>query len=250
VKQAIHAFLRSEWLSNIKYGDRTLQRYDLLEDLDWATSRYAYGTTGSILIWHIATIVCDAQWLSKPTAAGGTSRARPVAGGRGSYSILCLPRSSKRQSCPADDGHEVATTLSSYCAYLLFQAPELATDEVFQASLIMDLLHRKIKEYIQGCRTMEDMFKKLSEFKPDCEKSADEEVILADGIKLSHQIQEKMEDEGLLWTVLAEMWVELLLTVTPSDDVTGHVKRLATGGELITHLWALLTHGGVIEKPQ
>jgi hypothetical protein len=144
----------------------------------------------------------------------------------------------------------VATTLSSYCAYLLFQAPELATDEVFQASLIMDLLHRKIKEYIQGCRTMEDMFKKLSEFKPDCEKSADEEVILADGIKLSHQIQEKMEDEGLLWTVLAEMWVELLLTVTPSDDVTGHVKRLATGGELITHLWALLTHGGVIEKPQ
>lgn len=236
VKRAIHALLRSEWLSYIKYGDRTLQRNDLLHDLDWATSRYAYGAIGSILIWHIATTVCDAQRLSKQTAAGGTTcRARPVAGGGGSVS---------------DSGHEVATTLSSYCAYLLFQAPELVTDEIFDERLLMEALHRRIQQYLQGCRTTDEMFQKLSVFKPDSEESAYEQVILADGIRLSHQIQEKMPDEGLLWTVLAEMWVELLLTVTPSDDVTGHVKRLATGGELITHLWALLTHGGGIDKPK
>ncbi|XP_066354957.1 uncharacterized protein [Miscanthus floridulus] len=240
VKRAIHALLRSEWLSNIKYGDRTLQRNDLLQDLDWATSRYAHGgAIGSILIWHIATTVCAAQRLSsKRAAAGGTYRARPVAGGGGSLG--------------ADSGHEVATTLSSYCAYLLFQAPELVTDEIFDERLLMEALHRRIQQCIQGCRTMDEMFQKLSGFKQpdDSEESAYEQVILADGIRLSQQIQEKMQDELLLWTVLAEMWVELLLTVTPSDDVTGHVKRLATGGELITHLWALLTHGGVIDKPK
>jgi hypothetical protein len=52
------------------------------------------------------------------------------------------------------------------------------------------------------------------------------------------------------WNVLAEMWVELLLSVAPSDNVTAHVEKLATGGELITHLWALLTHGGIIDKPK
>ncbi|KAG2645304.1 hypothetical protein PVAP13_2KG363500 [Panicum virgatum] len=76
-----------------------------------------------------------------------------------------------------------------------------------------------------------------------------EEVVLADGIRLGSLIPAKMPDEALRWNVLAEMWVELLLTVAPSENVSAHVKKLAAGGELITHLWALLTHGGMIKKP-
>ncbi|XP_062182161.1 uncharacterized protein LOC133886489 [Phragmites australis] len=200
VKRAIHALLRSEWLSNVKYGDRTLQRNNMLQDFDWSTSRYPYGAVGSILIWHIATTICDAE-LSKRLVAGGRSRPRTGDG--------------------ITDSREVATTLSNYCAYLLFQAPELVTNEIYDERLLMEALQSRIQQYLKGCRSKDDMFDKLSGFQPSEEESA------------------RNVGGG----------VELLLTVTPSDCVTGHVKKLATGGELITHLWALLTHGGIIKKP-
>ncbi|KAJ1261838.1 hypothetical protein BS78_09G061100 [Paspalum vaginatum] len=219
VKRAIHGLLRSDWLTYIMYGDRTLQRNNLLHDFDWSTSRYRYGYVGSILIWHIATTICDAADVGTTTAAAG---------------------------------REVATTLSNYCAYLLFRAPELVTDAIYEERLLMDALHRRIQRFLNlnnGCRSKDDMFRRLPTFEPSEEDAFHEEAILADGIRLGSLIPAKMPDEALRWDVLAEMWVELLLTVTPSDNVSDHIKKLATGGELITHLWALLMHGGIIDKP-
>lgn len=57
VKREIHQLLRSDWLSNLRYGDRTLQRHDMLHYFDWSSSRYRYGCVGNILICHIATTV-------------------------------------------------------------------------------------------------------------------------------------------------------------------------------------------------
>uniref|UniRef100_A0A0A9GFR3 DUF4220 domain-containing protein n=1 Tax=Arundo donax TaxID=35708 RepID=A0A0A9GFR3_ARUDO len=217
VKREIHQLLRSEWLSNIKYGDRTLQRNNMLQDFDWSTSRYAYGALGSILIWHIATTICDNATSSKQVADRGVAESR-----------------------------EVATTLSNYCAYLLFQAPELVTDEIYDERLLMEALHLRIQKCLKGCRSRDEMFDR---FQPGEVENAYEEAILADGVTLNDQIRCKMPDVAVRWKVLAEVWVELLLTVAPSDNVTDHVKKLATGGELITHLWALFTHGGIIKKP-
>jgi hypothetical protein len=236
VKREIHRLLRSEWLSNLKYGDRALQRNRVLHDFDWATSRYQHGggAVGSVLVWHIATTICSAA-----------SQDGAIAGSR-----------------------EVATTLSDYCAYLLFQAPELVTDRVYDARLLMEAIQLRIQQFLksQACRSNEDMFHSLSRFKPGIiqqkldnklpeSRSREDEVgceqyILADGIKLGHQIIEEMSDEAARWDVLSQVWVELLLSAAPSNiNVTAHVKKLATGGELITQLWALLTHGSVVDKP-
>ncbi|CAL4915168.1 unnamed protein product [Urochloa decumbens] len=240
VKRAIHLLLRSEWLTNLKYGDRTLQRNNMLQDLDWSTSRYKHGgAMGSILVWHIATTICDME-----TASRGAKKQQLAA------AIIA-------------ENREVATTLSNYCAYLLFQAPELVTDHVYDTRLLMEALQLRVQEILhkQGCRSnkddmvplfqgmKDDTFNKLSEFESGKLESGYEKAILADGIRLWDQVSNKVADEGMRWNFLSEMWVELLLSVAPSDNVTAHVKKLATGGELITHLWALLTHGGMIEKP-
>ncbi|CAN6299390.1 unnamed protein product [Urochloa humidicola] len=241
VKRAIHQLLRSEWLTNLKYGDRTLQRNNMLQDLDWSTSRYKYGTMGSILVWHIATAICDLE------------------------TAICGAEKKKQQLAAAiiAENREVATTLSNYCGYLLLQAPELVTDRIYDTRLLMEALQLRLQEFLRhdGCRSKDDMFRffqgmkddtfnKMSELKSrKLHESGYEKAILADGIKLWGQISNKVAVEGMRWKFLSEMWVELLLSVVPSDNVTAHVKKLATGGELITHLWALLTHGGMIEKP-
>ncbi|CAO2206179.1 unnamed protein product [Urochloa humidicola] len=62
------------------------------------------------------------------------------------------------------------------------------------------------------------------------------------------QLEEMEKDTR--WKVLADFWAEKMLYVAPSDNVKDHIERLANGGEFITHLWALLTHAGILERGQ
>jgi hypothetical protein len=38
--------------------------------------------------------------------------------------------------------------------------------------------------------------------------------------------------------------------MAPSDNVKEHGERLANGGEFLTHLWALLSHAGILDREQ
>jgi hypothetical protein len=51
------------------------------------------------------------------------------------------------------------------------------------------------------------------------------------------------------WKLLAEFWSEMILYVAPSDNLNGHKEAIARGGELITLLWVLLFHAGIVSKP-
>ena len=39
-----------------------------------------------------------------------------------------------------------------------------------------------------------------------------------------------------------------MLYVAPFDNVKEHIECLANGGEFITHLWALFTHAGILQR--
>lgn len=76
-----------------------------------------------------------------------------------------------------------------------------------------------------------------------------EATILQSGAKLGKQLAE-IEDVTRRWKVLADFWCEMMLYVAPSDNVNEHIEQLTRGGELITHLWALLSHAGILERGQ
>uniref|UniRef100_A0ACD5TH76 Uncharacterized protein n=1 Tax=Avena sativa TaxID=4498 RepID=A0ACD5TH76_AVESA len=76
-----------------------------------------------------------------------------------------------------------------------------------------------------------------------------EATIFQSGAKLGKQLEE-IQDVTRRWKVLADFWCEMMLYVAPSDDVNEHIEQLTRGGELITHLWALLSHAGILQRDQ
>ena len=49
--------------------------------------------------------------------------------------------------------------------------------------------------------------------------------------------------------MLADFWTDFILFLAPSSNADIHAEKLAAGGEFMTHLWALLTHAGILERP-
>ena len=65
------------------------------------------------------------------------------------------------------------------------------------------------------------------------------------GARLGKQMLDEIGEPGNIWKFLADFWAETMLYVAPSEDAGAHAEQLANGGEFVTHLWALLYHGGI-----
>lgn len=74
--------------------------------------------------------------------------------------------------------------------------------------------------------------------------------MLQRGVKLGKMLEEDVQSSRRRWEVLADLWAEMMLYVAPSDDANQHVEHLARGGEFVTHLWALLSNAGILERDQ
>jgi hypothetical protein len=73
-------------------------------------------------------------------------------------------------------------------------------------------------------------------------------TILKNGITLGELLLEKIPEPTQRWMALKNIWALIVISVAPSSDAKHHVERLARGGEFITHLWALLSHAGVMDQ--
>uniref|UniRef100_J3KZL5 DUF4220 domain-containing protein n=1 Tax=Oryza brachyantha TaxID=4533 RepID=J3KZL5_ORYBR len=174
------------------------------------------GTSDVILVWHIATCIFEIKHpLDECTSAHAIT----------------------------------ASQLSRYCAYLLSSAPELLPDDKAWSKKLYKSV-KKITEPIFRSRSnampvqYDDILKRLYE------KGSDN-TELKSGVELGKLLVDKTqgsEQEG--WEVLAGFWSAMVLYLAPSDNVGGHREAIARGGELITILWVMLTHAGIITRPR
>lgn len=76
--------------------------------------------------------------------------------------------------------------------------------------------------------------------------AARHEKIITMGARLGRLlIDATKHDDVARWELLAGVWADLLVHMAPSWNTEAHRRCLATGGEFITHIWAILCHCGV-----
>ncbi|CAM0870685.1 unnamed protein product [Alopecurus aequalis] len=147
-----------------------------------------------------------------------------------------------------DTDSAVASSLSRYCAYLVAFASNLLPDHSSGSSLILAESIKEARKLLGGCRSMESKCQKLMEIAADDGHGVDAPLVLL-GARLARNLMEDIHEPTLRWKVLSDFWAEMMLYVAPSDDALAHLEALAKGGEFITHLWALLTHAGILKQP-
>nr|CAD1830949.1 unnamed protein product [Ananas comosus var. bracteatus] len=175
------------------------------------------GAAETIIVWHVATCLYEMKHPSQQQ-----------------------PRQSDEHDTQAN--RRIAETLSKYCAYLVALAPELLPDDAAATTTAYKAAVKEIqKAILKLCDHKVDNFERVTSIKNANGTAAER------GAELGHQLV-AVRDERLVWKVLAERWTEIVVYIAPSDDVQSHAP-LANGSEFITHIWALLTHGGILRWP-
>lgn len=72
-------------------------------------------------------------------------------------------------------------------------------------------------------------------------------VVVRNGARIAEQLV-KLQSDRDQWKALAHFWSEMILYVAPSQNLDGHAEAIASGGELITLLWVLLEHAGIVGR--
>ncbi|CAL9166828.1 unnamed protein product [Musa hybrid cultivar] len=212
VKKAVVRWLKHNHDALLTNGISSLQRNGVSAQLSWACNPETHAQV--ILVWHIATSLCE------------------IHGSRVEHANVT--------SMEMKDNQVVANSLSRYCAYLVRFVPDLLPDNSFVAQRIFDTAVTEASSLLRTLN-LDQRFQSMMNL------SDTSQNVVCWGARLGKQLID-METPEMRWKVMAEFWVEMILFLAPSDNAKAHAEGLARGGEFITHLWALLSHAGILGR--
>lgn len=219
--------------------DRSGGLRNMVLQLDWAPFDLS-SSTRTVLVWHIATTICADQ-------DHGTNNSDQE-------HDQGIDNSDQDQDQGIDNSDQlgnnrrVATTLSSYCAYLLAFIPDMLPDHSYTATQILDSVVLDARKRLDTAKTLSGRCKMMLGLgKTHNSNMEQDRSILILGASLADKLLS--ENERPPWKLLAGFWADMVLFLAPSDKADVHADHLATGGEFMTHLWALLTHAGIVDRP-
>ncbi|XP_020156842.1 uncharacterized protein [Aegilops tauschii subsp. strangulata] len=192
-----------------------------------------------IMTWHIATSICSY----------GKEVAELNARKQAAELIASKQENASKEAVELMKNHAVATKLSGYCAYLMAFKPDLVPDSTYTSlSMARGTLHNA-REFLGKCKSNKEKYDKLIALGKI--QSTNHEVrFLSEGARIAVYLVEKIKTEEERWRVLATFWANMMLWIGSSDRAVAHATSMATGGEFITLIWALLTHAYVVDKLQ
>ncbi|KAF3341738.1 hypothetical protein FCM35_KLT00376 [Carex littledalei] len=192
-------------------GVASLQRNGVYNDL--ARTCALKTEFHTLIVWHIATSLCEIH---------------PVKDGGNKESI--------------EPHHSVANHLSNYCAYLMVFLPDLLPEResIFSVKLFFREILSETKEFFREAKKSEDKYNLMMQKEDYCDKVIDM------GVKLGRDLMQ-ISDDAHRWKIMSDFWSEFIVFLAPSGKVREHLRLLESGGEFITHLWALLYHAGIVD---
>ncbi|XP_066357911.1 uncharacterized protein [Miscanthus floridulus] len=180
----------------------------------WASD---LGSLEDTLKWHVATCYCE---LAQEHDDKGF--------------LKCTDS----EKAVAEKHHRVAMALSKYCAYLLVSAPRLLNESVESMKIVYNEVRQEVFTALRG---KDD---KLGAMELFTRVHGSTHTIFCSGVELGMGL--RSQPTPVRWKAMAEFWVKTLVYNAPScNNTEEHVQHLLQGGELITHLWALLYHAGI-----
>ncbi|TKW22278.1 hypothetical protein SEVIR_4G218400v4 [Setaria viridis] len=202
----------------IANGAPALVRHGMPE-LCWACpTNNEFTLAQVILLWHIATSYCEISESNRVNVQPTAQTSNPKL---------------------------VATSLSKYCAYLVKFAPKLVPGSPIETESTLEEL---VYEARRAFKVNPDILTLFGELQQQHNEGRARDWVLAKGAVLGIKLA-SMEDQVTRWNLLADFWAELMLYIAPCDNVAAHIESLAEGGEFVTHVWALLMHAGILERP-
>lgn len=203
----------------------------------------------TLLVWHIATCYCEIHLAGKRKVAVSRLSA-------GRKFVKRKPSSSSGSDPNHTDAlwshYMIARTLSQYCAYVLGLVPPLLPGNSLMASSVRDEVYQEkmLLFHIGRCESSTDILKRLDAYASgkihlddDAEK---DNTILKKGAQLGMKLVAEASDAEYLWRFLSKFWAGFVIHLAASTKAYQHKIFLSSGGELMTHLWALLSHAGIL----
>ncbi|TVU34348.1 hypothetical protein EJB05_16180, partial [Eragrostis curvula] len=213
MKNEIVSALKSNSDDHLTNGKASLLKNGVFEQFSWTLSNESQ--IEIMLIWHIATDYCKIALCDE------------------AEEIVRSAQEGEKQY------REVATKLSNYCAYLMSEVPELLPGNFADTKFVFHSAVFEAREALgTKTRNRDGLLEAMA-------RPGQDDTIFVKGLKLGTTL-ESIPDSVLRWRVMAEFWAETILYIAPSDNAKAHMERLAQGGEFLTHIWALLTHAGIL----
>jgi hypothetical protein len=196
-------------------GNNALQRYDCFDKLGWSVTHVEFSQ--SLLIWHVATLVCYIDDSQNNSFA-------------------------KERNCVMS-----SRSLSDYMLYLLVYRPTMLAIKLSGTGYAETTTHlgRLLRR-----NTLDELLPEppamLNEIKLTDEGGMS---ALLDGCVLAMSLQtlDGCPNEKK-WEMISEVWVEMLMYAASHCGWKQHADALARGGELLTHVCLLMSHLG-LSKP-
>uniref|UniRef100_A0A0D9XU78 DUF4220 domain-containing protein n=1 Tax=Leersia perrieri TaxID=77586 RepID=A0A0D9XU78_9ORYZ len=196
-----------------------------------------------ILVWHIATSLCEVK-LAQDLKSSGILKS--------ALSFL-RKHSSRLRRYPVHEtlggslrtNYVTANCMSRYCAYLLVSRPELLPGKIWVSKQTFQDTVQCAREILNGCGSLQKKYDRLITASQRAEIPGGHNIklsgnILQQGAMLGYMLIND-EDQESRWEILAKVWARLLVHIAPSSNAEAHAKHLDSG--------ALFTHCG-IEKSE
>ncbi|KAJ1695664.1 hypothetical protein LUZ63_012362 [Rhynchospora breviuscula] len=234
-------------------GETALQRHGIWENLN-PLYRPSVSATEAILVWHIATTLFHHQNLSpEPNNNSFFNKYRKVILALIRYKLI--PRnllfreesSSQQNNDRFKKERAVALALSSYCNYLVAYLPDLLPDDVEWTEKLYESVRKEVFA-IDRSSGQKHTRKNRCNYAMGVDTRGENSVVRK-GVKVAQTLVVYADSGKEVWTMLSEFWAEMMLFIAPSDNVKGH-EEILEKEELITQLWALLIHAGIVTRPK